>query len=941
MRSAPPAATVALVCVTAVLAHAQTGQRTPAPSEMQKAVDEFKTLTRELGLREESAKKKNGGGAKAAWHGRVFENFRNDFLDAVPHEVNQLGLTKSTLRRNQFGFNVGGPVIIPRVYDGRRSTYFSLSYEGVRENVARSYLSTVPTGPERTGDFSRTVDEAGNPLPIYDPATTRLNPAYDPAQPVSRDNLQYQRDPFPGNQIPSERLDPVARQALTFYSQPNAAVGPFFRNNFFVHSPEGNVANGMIGKLDHTVVERHRVSLGLSFSNGMLSSAKWFPNAANPGTPDRNFHNRRGSLEYVFTVSPKTVNTFSFEATTDGSDTGLNDKTDYPALLGLTGAASGAFPFFVLSSYVAMGHWSPIQKNARNSFIWTDSFSTRRGKHNLSGSAQWLNHQVNTYAPRSPSGVMYFGSGLTSLPGIINTGHEFASFLLGLSEYADKTVVASPSYFRHGGSNLSVRDSYEVAQNLTVAVAMNIHTSRPRIEKYDRQSTVDLNAYNPAAGRNGALVFAGLNGVPRSLAPMRTKFEPSASLAWNPTSNKKMVVRASFSRYYSGLPVYFGQWGTQGFNTIPTYISPNAQLQPAITLAAGLPPLNQPLPDLRPEAANDHMADLIATDPRHQPMYQYATLLVEREIPGSVVLTLGGSYSGAKDQFVSENTYNPNALPISALQFRDLLNNQDFSRPLRPYPQYLVFDLNGLYPWGRYQRDAGFVRVEKRASQGLSLSASYEFAKSMDDYSGPWGAQDYFNWKNEWALTAWHSPHRMSLTYNYELPMGAGKRFLTFSDWRHYLVDGWSVSGITSFYSGTPLSLHPAFNNTGGVFNVLYVNVVPGVDAHVAQPSPEAWFNPAAFEQPADFTMGNAARTNPTLRGPISQNHDLSLNKRFALAADRAVEFTAVGLNFLNHANWNQPDTTIGPESAPNVNAGRIIGSRGGRVVQLGLRFSF
>ncbi|HYP05243.1 MAG TPA: hypothetical protein VER03_03330, partial [Bryobacteraceae bacterium] len=121
----------------------------------------------------------------------------------------------------------------------------------------------------------------------------------------------------------------------------------------------------------------------------------------------------------------------------------------------------------------------------------------------------------------------------------------------------------------------------------------------------------------------------------------------------------------------------------------------------------------------------------------------------------------------------------------------------------------------------------------------------------------------------------------------------------------------------------------------------LNVDVGPGVDPKVPNPGPDMWFNPAAFAQPDDFTPGAASRTHPTLRGPISQNHDLSLNKRIALDADRTVELSAVGFNFINHANWNDPDTVIGPVTAPNVNAGKIIGSRGGRVLQLGLRYSF
>jgi hypothetical protein len=135
--------------------------------------------------------------------------------------------------------------------------------------------------------------------------------------------------------------------------------------------------------------------------------------------------------------------------------------------------------------------------------------------------------------------------------------------------------------------------------------------------------------------------------------------------------------------------------------------------------------------------------------------------------------------------------------------------------------------------------------------------------------------------------------------------------------------------------------LRPQFNNTGGVITALNVNVVPGVDPHIEDPGPSLWFNPAAFSQPADFTLGNASRTHPTLRNPGSQNYDMSLNKRVTLSPDRTIEFSAAGFNFINHANWDAPDNIIGPAHAPNVNAGKIIGSRGGRVIQLGLRLSF
>ncbi|MCP5113474.1 MAG: hypothetical protein GY953_21785, partial [bacterium] len=184
-------------------------------------------------------------------------------------------------------------------------------------------------------------------------------------------------------------------------------------------------------------------------------------------------------------------------------------------------------------------------------------------------------------------------------------------------------------------------------------------------------------------------------------------------------------------------------------------------------------------------------------------------------------------------------------------------------------------------------------------------------------------------------------PHSLSLTYMYELPFGPNKPLLNAPDWRRHVLEGWMVSGITSYSGGDPITLTAAFNNTGNVVDGLYVNAVPGMDAHVANQGPDQWFNPDAFINPDDFTIGNVSRSHPSLLNPTRQNHDLSVTKRIPLASDRAVEFVGTAFNFLNQADWNRPDAEIGSAESPNVNAGKIVGSRGGRVVQLGLRFTF
>jgi hypothetical protein len=460
----------------------------------------------------------------------------------------------------------------------------------------------------------------------------------------------------------------------------------------------------------------------------------------------------------------------------------------------------------------------------------------------------------------------------------------------------------------------------------------------PRTEKYGRLSSVRLDLPNPANGRDGALAFAGLNGQGQSFQPFAARFQPNISVAWNPLGNRKAVFRAYYSNNYQGIPIPGSQWGTQGFNGYSTFVSPNNQLEPAVVLRQGVPQPPFPLPDLRGDAANFTAADTVEPTAR-MPLYQYSGASYERELPGQYLVTLGYGYAWGDDLFASNGVISLNAIHPDNLALRDRLNDENFRRTLRPYPQYQSLDVGGLWPGARYVRSALSLRGEKRTSQGLSLNLSYEYSRQWDDYS--YTRQDFFNERNEWGLSAYNNPHRLSFNYMYELPIGSNKPYLNFQDWRKVLVDGWALSGISSLVSGEPLVLRAQFNNTGGVLASVRVNPVPGADPKVSDQGPERWFNVDAFQHPTDFAMGTASRSHPTLRGPISQNHDLSVSKRFALDAERTMEFNASAFNFINHANWNDPDTMIGTASAPNVNAGRIIGSRGGRVIQLGLRFSF
>lgn len=907
-------------------------------TELDKAIEEFKIQTRELGLRGDGVSQKRRAAAAAArWRGRLYENIRNDYFDAIPHQVKQRGGTKPPLRRHQFGVNLTGPLVIPRLYHGGNRTFLSFSYEGVRDRLSRSFLQTIATVPERRGDFSATVDQAGQFLPIFDPAATRPNPAFDPGRPVSLENLEYLREPFPGNVIPPARLDPVAEGALQFYPEPNIAVGPFFRNNYFLVSPQTNNADGVIVRVDHAVRQRHRLNVNFSYSNGLNGYAALLPTPANPGSPDRHFRDPSGSLHWVFTRSPQTVISLRFYADTSLYSTGEEGNPDYAGQIGLRGSSPLAFPSFIFSRYVNMGRVYPRTKSTYTSYRWTGSLSHNRGKHSVTVSSSVRVNQVNTFQTPFPAGSFRFSEGLTSLPGIVGTGHGFASFLLGLASYAEKSYSVSPSYFRMRFGSLSLREEYRARPDLTLSLRVNLNYRTPRFEKYDRQSTVDLSVINPVNQRPGAMIVAGRSGAGRAFQPHLLYLDAGAGLSWNVLGDTRTVLRLGYDSDHSAPGIYATDWGTQAFNARPVYYSSNPQLSPALLLRDGLPPLDRPLPDTRPEALNDTNADLVYRG-GVLPVEQSVSASAERQLPFNTILSVGGSLDWGKDIYAGNAVVNLNALPLSTLEYRDDLYNDAFNRSLRPYPQYRSLNVGGIYPAGRFRRESWYLSAEKRASAGLSLGLRISWNKGRDDYSG--GRQEFFNRHNEWSLTSLN-PFRINVNYMYELPFGRGKVLFTYADWRRHIFDGWALSGSTTYATGEPLALYPQFNNTGGVISYLRVNAVPGADPSVPNPGPGLWFNPAAFDQPPDFTLGNVSRRHPSLRNPPYQNHDLSFSKRFTLSADRTLEFNALALNFPNHANWNDPDTVIGPAAAPNVNAGRIIGSTGGRVMQLGLKYTF
>jgi len=409
--------------------------------EIQKAIQVFQRETGNRGFR---AKGRKSSRARASTlsllHGRIYQYIRNNSFDAVPHEVVQRGGQANLLRRSQIGFSINGPVRIPKLYDGRGSTFFTLSYEDTREKVGRSQLTTIPTALQRSGDFSDLLDIAGDPMTVYDPASTRANTQYDAAQPVSGANLEYVREPFPNNQIPASRLDPVAVAALPHYPLPNTSVGPFFQNNYWVNPIEENSPNGVLAKLDHNLFERHKVTVDLAHSSGFRGEPNVYPTIANPTRPDRRFSDRRIAAGETFAISPRAIYNASAEASSQAVATdGLDSTRVIPKELGLQGVSGVVFPTIVLNGFSGLGPSSgSYYRNVWNTYATGHSLSLQKDNHPWTVSTSLRFHQLNTLELESPSGSFDFNQEQTGLPGITNTGSSYSSRIAACQDVCRK-----------------------------------------------------------------------------------------------------------------------------------------------------------------------------------------------------------------------------------------------------------------------------------------------------------------------------------------------------------------------------------------------------------------------------------------------------------------------------------------------------------------------
>jgi hypothetical protein len=948
------------------------------------AVQEFNLLTNSP-----SAKYgRTGGGLTTAvtksgtnsFHGDLWEFLRNDKLDANNFFANRSGASLAPFRQNQFGGAAGGPVIHDK-------TFFFGSYEGFRQAVGGTYLLTVPTDLQRQGDFSQTFRSDGSLFTIFDPFTTRKDPATG----------GFVRNAFAGNRIPSNRFDPVAKNLLQYFPEPNLPGDAGTNtNNYLSQAGAHNSTDLFLGRVDHNLSLKQRIFARVSYDRQNFQGGNVLGNIADFNSDP--FHNRHKglTLSYTNVLSPSTILNVRYgllreEQTNDSHSIGFDAST-----IGLPPSLTGQFeanmfPRFDIAGYTSLGtqYFSLVERNNTTHSL-AANVSKVVGRHSIETGIDLRVIQGALFQAGWPSGQFAFDPGFTNGPDPNageGNGNGFASFLLGTAGagYAsyDPHWMFSQRYYA-----FYLQDDIKVNRRLTLNVGVRYDYESPLSDRYNQLSFVDLNAdvplnvtpvdvglglgLRPQPPFKGAVGFPGLNGAGKGVTePVHTDWAPRFGFALSLTD--KTVIRSAYGLMYPGTTAdNSGNYPTvQGFN-------PFSQM---VTSADGITPFNNPdrsfllsnpFPNgLRPivgsslgattSLGNDNVG-FLRTD-KH-PYIEQWNFGVQRELPGSMLVEAAyvgsrgihlADYAGAQfnalpDQYLAlgnslfDTVQNPffGVLPDTS----SLGSTEEISRRqlLRPYPYFgSVAGQAGHIGTSTYH---GFqLKVQKRMSHGLSALLSYTNSKLIDDASttdggpnnsGLGGHQDFNNRRLDRTISPYNRSQVAVLSFIYELPFGRGKPLGGTLDTPvlSHLVSGWQVDSILTFATGYPLVIGCGSCSFPATRPDLVGDPNQGASGP-AQQRLDRWFNVDAFAPNQPFHYGNVSRSLPNTRGPGQNNTNFSVIKDTRFAERYRLQFRAEFFNLFNRVEFGLPDSTLGSASFGVISSQVNIP----RQIQFGLKF--
>jgi hypothetical protein len=891
-------------------------------------------------------------------HGGVFENFQNSYTNAsdfFSHIVNEV-------KMNNFGIYMGGPVVLPKLYNGHDKTFFFGSFEALRLPKSQTEIESVPTLAMRNGDLSTYLSAANG-------------------------GAANQLTGYPGNIIPASMLSPYAQRVLsTFFPLPNYGPAGAVANNYLANFPIPiNSAQGD-ARVDQMIGSKNLVFARYTYKNRRVQAVPIAPAYANPGSPSLPSVGVNSipevdqalTIAWNYTISPTLVNEVrgGFSLSHQSSRYGITAQQSANEL-GLTGlpqappAGADIVPQFVIAGFAPLGLQNEDANQGTKQILETLTWT--KGKHTIKFGADYrrLHAFFDAVFYNDLEGSYTFNGSVMS--GLLGPGAAtpLASFLLG---YPDNSTIATNllccTYGMAQHYAGFVQDDYKVSKSLTLNYGLRYEYHPTFRDKYNNVSNIDLNYHSTVNGQpeRGAVIVPGPGtlstidpGFAQSIYPtpivtaasigdppalrysQKTDFAPRIGFALRLFGSDKTVLRGGYGRYIEALmgTAALSAWATQssdvGFfnNSIGSSGVPTFQL-----------PYSWPSNIAQPGSQSYFQVTALHYK---DPYVQEWNLTLERDLGADFGLRLSydGNHSSDLGTGMNINQPMPNTTGFGNLTSANF-----------PFPQFQEIYYNANYGFGNY--NAMTVAVQKRLSHGLQLQSSYIYARNLSNlggnpstpaggFAGEYGGtiSDPYAPGIDYGNVNFTRRNRFLTTFLYDLPFGKGKMLLSGANGLvDRLVGGWELAGVLLFQSGPFMTVSTlndpcgcgfnAFNSTGG-----RADTVSGVNPDAGQ-SIGQWINPAAFVSPPNAIgrFGDSSAGNVV--GPGTKAVSMSLIKSIPIKESVRAQLGVQVANLLNHPNFAPPQTlTVGVAGFGTLNALQSAEGAGPRQIQLTARITF
>ena len=816
------------------------------------------------------------------FHGTLYEYFQNSDMNAR----NFFAAAIPVLHQNQYGGTLGGPVRIPKLYNGKDKTFFFFNGESYRNSTQSLGLLTMPTAAMRTGDLSHTFNGSVLTGSILDPAT---------------------KAPFPGNMIPASRIVAQAQKLLPYYPLPNTAGASTY--NDYVLAGVPNNADEAIARVDQRIGNSDTIFAHYAQNVIFRPSAMLVPTFQS--TTGVTAHNIAVNYNHIFT--PRTLNDFqvsfnrSMVTTTDTRD---NTSFNIQQALGISGipaaGRTSGFPSIGILNYTTIGDGTgdPVIQPDE---VWqfTDNLTLERARHHLKTGIDFWHDRSDRF-----QGVNVRGSFTFNNSNPAGTGNSMADFLLGLPQQTALGQAPGQEHLRNERYGIYFLDDWKVTPKLTLNLGLRWELATVLSDTRGTVANFNFLTGQPIYYQPGQGIYS----------PYYGGLAPRFGFAWRPFGGDRTVIRGGYGIFYNmdlnGL--FFGVANDPPFATQASYF---ASAGNPITFANPFPTAVLGAPTATPNFS--------AVDLNYQPArVQTASLGVQRQLTANTMVELNSlvSRSFALDRLIQPNSAAPSPLPV---------------QPRRPYPNYGV--INEVRTDARAWYYALTVQVQHRVTKGLNLQSAYTFSRSLDQsFSGVAGQsndssypQDSFALGLEKGLSATDRKNRWVSNLVYTLPFGPGQRFLT-NGVAGALAGGWQITGVYTAQSGEVLGTNLAGDpiNQGSPNNVARPNRLCNGNLPSGHRSVSEWFNTACFVAPPLYTFGNAGRA--FLIGPALFDLDIGVLRTFPITEKARLQFRGEAFNSVNHPNFDTPGRYLGTSTF-----GIITSAEPARILQLGLKLLF